>query len=203
MRSARRPIVISLLLLLSACASVPDNPGNVCAMFEDRHGWYRAAKKAERRWGVPIPVNMAFVYQESSFVQRARPPRRYLFGFIPWFRPSNAFGYAQALDSTWAEYKADAGGWGARRTSFSDAIDFIGWYNNNSNSISGIAKNDAYNLYLAYHEGNGGWQRRSYAGNEQLLRVAGNVQERANAYEAQLLTCRRELDRPWILRVLF
>ena len=203
MHFTNRLTPVVLLLLLTACASAPENASNVCSMFEDRHSWFRAAKKAEERWGVPMEVNMAFVYQESSFIQRARPPRRYLFGFIPWFRPSNAFGYAQALDSTWDEYKTDAGGWTARRTSFADAIDFIGWYNDNSNRISGIDKRDAYNLYLAYHEGNGGWQRRSYAGNEQLLRVASNVQANADRYQTQLQGCRRELDRPWILRVLF
>ena len=40
---------------------------------------------------------MSFVYQESSFKADARPEREKILGFIPWFRPSSAVGYSQAL----------------------------------------------------------------------------------------------------------
>ena len=204
MHSASKTILALLLLpLLSACVSTPENTSNVCSMFENRHSWYRAAKDAEERWGVPIAVNMAFIYQESSFRQRARPPRRYLLGFVPWFRPSDAYGYAQALESTWDEYKQKAGNWGARRSSFKDAVDFVGWYNAGASRASGIPRADAYSLYLAYHEGNGGYQRGTYAGKDWLISAARNVQDNASRYETQLQGCRRELDRPWILRLLF
>ena len=45
--------------------------------------------------------------------------------------------------------------YGADRDDFNDAIDFIGWYNDQSSRRSKISKSDAYNLYLAYHEGQG------------------------------------------------
>jgi hypothetical protein len=44
------------------------------------------------------------------------------------------------------------------------AIDFIGWYNRQSYQRSNIALNDSYHLYLAYHEGHGGFNRRSFKG---------------------------------------
>jgi hypothetical protein len=196
-------VSLALLLLLEACASVPSNTANVCSMFEDRRSWFHAAQKAEDRWEIPVPVSMAFIYQESGFRARAKPPRTHILWVIPWTRPSNAYGYAQALDSTWDEYQKAAGGWGASRADFSDAVDFVAWYNHNSVRANGIAPDDAYNLYLAYHEGNGGFRRRTYQGKGWLLDAARSVQNNADRYEAQLQGCERELGRSWLMRLLF
>lgn len=197
-----RFIVASALLLLTACASAPpQNSSNVCSIFEDRRSWYKAAQKAERRWGVPMAVNMAFLYQESAFRARAKPPRKYYLGFIPGPRPSDAFGYAQALDSTWGDYRRASGNTLARRSNFKDAIDFVGWYNDMSYRSSGIRKDDAYSLYLAYHEGNTGYRSRSYAGKQWLLDTAAGVQGTATRYGDQLAGCERRLNRNWFLRL--
>lgn len=200
----RSLLVLSVLPLLGACvSSQPSNPTNICHMFEDRHSWYRAAERTEERWGTPVPVTMAFVYQESSFQARARPERRRLLGFIPWRRPSSARGYAQALDMTWDEYREQTGSRFARRSNFSDAVDFIGWYNRHSFNRNNIAPHDARNLYLAYHEGHGGFSRGSYRGKEWLLNVANRVQNNADRYELQYRSCRDDLDRNWFMRTFF
>ena len=73
---------------------------------------------------------MAFILQESSYIQGAKPERTKLLGFIPWKRKSSAFGYAQALDGTWERYKKEAKKTFAYRRNFDDSIDFIAWYNN-------------------------------------------------------------------------
>ena len=163
-------LVVTAASFLAACAaSQPRNVADVCEIFEDRRSWYRAAQSAEERWGVPIAVNMAFIYQESSFRARAQPERSRILWIIPGPRPSSAYGYAQALDSTWADYERLSGNGNASRSNFSDAIDFVGWYNANSTRLSGISPHDARNLYYAYHEGNGGFQRGSYRSKEWLL----------------------------------
>lgn len=190
-------------LMLSACAAGPPaSPQNVCEMFEERRGWYRAAERAEQRWGIPVPVTMAFIAQESSFQARARPPRQRLLGFIPGRRPSTARGYAQALTSTWNEYREVTGNHRARRSNFADASDFVGWYNANSVRRNGIAPHDARNLYLAYHEGNTGFARGTYRNKPWLLRVADNVQNEADRYARQYAQCRGDLDRSWWRRLL-
>jgi hypothetical protein len=202
-RHVRIPLAFCLLML-GACASAPpQNSSNICSIFEERSGWYKAARKSEERWGVPMEVNMAFLYQESGFRGRAKPPRKKWFGFIPGPRPSDAYGYAQALDNTWNDYQVAAGNWGARRSSFKDAVDFVGWYNDMSNSINGIRKDDAYNLYLAYHEGNGGYRNRSYAGKDWLLKTATAVQDNASRYSGQLEGCESRLNRGWFSRLFF
>jgi hypothetical protein len=137
---------------------------------------------------------MAIMHQESRFRATAKPPRKKILGFIPGPRPSDSYGYSQALKSTWASYERSAGRYGADRDDFGDAIDFIGWYNDQSKRRSGIARNDAYRLYLAYHEGHGGYNRGTYRGKQWLINVARKVNSRAARYQQQLAGCEDELD---------
>jgi hypothetical protein len=183
-------------LLVSACATrPPDNIDNLCAIFEDKRGWFEDARRAEERWGMPIPVGMAILHQESRFVAKAKPPRKRILGFIPGPRPSDSYGYSQALKSTWASYERSAGRYGADRDDFGDAIDFVGWYNRQSQRRNGIAPDDAYRLYLAYHEGHGGYGRGSYRNKDWLLQVARKVDTRSQRYATDLQRCRRELEK--------
>ena len=180
---------------------MPQNLEDICSIFEDRHDWYTAAKKSEERWGTPKHIQMSIIRQESSFRYNARPPRKKMLGFIPWTRQSNAYGYAQVLDSTWVRYKNDTGRQSADRDDFDDAIDFVGWYTNQSNRSAGISKWDPYNQYLAYHEGQAGWRRGSYNQKNWLKKSAQRVDLRAREWWAQLQSCEEKLDdRWWIFR---
>ena len=138
---------VFLLLLgttLSACLSTaPRQAADVCSLFEDERAWFRAAEQSQRRWDIPVGVSMAFIYQESGFRARARPARTRILGVIPGPRPSDAFGYAQALDSTWDDYRESTGNRLARRSNFAHAVDFVGWYNANSVRRNAIARDDA------------------------------------------------------------
>ena len=77
----------------------------------------------------------------------------------------------------------------ADRDDFDDAIDFVGWYNHTTNKTNGIAKDDAFRLFLAYHEGHGGYRRGTWRGKRWLLRVAERVDHTAREYGAQLRRC--------------
>ena len=175
----------------------PDDVENICSIFEERPGWYDAAKKSEARWGTPKHVQMSIIRQESSFIFNARPPRRKLMGFIPWKRPSNAYGFAQALDGTWERYLKETGKESADRDDFEDAIDFVGWYTNMSNTSAGISKWDPYNQYLAYHEGQSGWVRKTFEQKAWLKGKARRVDHRAREWWGQLQNCEDDLNAPW------
>jgi len=83
---------VMVLLFVKGCASQPPaRQDNLCSIFQEHPKWFKAAAKSERRWGVPIAVQMAFVQRESSFDSRARPPRKKLLGVVPW-KPQMALG---------------------------------------------------------------------------------------------------------------
>jgi hypothetical protein len=198
-RALLGPQLALLTLLLTACTtSPPANLDNVCAIFFEKDDWYEEAASASDEWGSPIPVMMAIMHQESRFKASAKPPRSKILGFIPGPRLSDAYGYSQALESTWNGYKRSAGRYGADRDDFGDAIDFIGWYNAQSHKRNGIGRKDTYRLYLAYHEGHGGFRRGSYRKKQWLMSVARKVERRANNYQGQLVGCEEKLkDRGW------
>lgn len=189
---------LSVLLVLTGCASSPPSePDDICEIFDEKGGWYKDARKASRRWGAPIAVMMAFVHQESAYKARAKPPRTKILWVIPGPRPASAYGYSQATDETWDIYKKSTGSWGADRNDFDDAIDFVGWYIDQSHRRNGLNKTDAYSHYLAYHEGHGGFARRSFANKQWLKDVASKVARRAGSYGNQLKSCEKRLNRGW------
>lgn len=182
----------ALLLVLASCGSYrpPDNVNDACAIARERPRFLRAMKASERRWGVPVEVQMATIRQESGFRGNAKTPYRWMLGIIPMGRQSSAFGYAQVLNTTWRDYKNETGRWSASRENIYDATDFIGWYMDKASRVAGISKADARNQYLAYHDGIGGYMNRSYRDKGWLLAVANRVQQNSNIYGAQLRSCR-------------
>ncbi|MCD6055751.1 MAG: hypothetical protein K0R12_713 [Gammaproteobacteria bacterium] len=188
-----------LLLGLSACTATPkpNNVDSICAIFHEYPDWYWAAKKTEDRWGVPIAVQMSIMRQESSFIADAKPPRTKLLWVIPWTRPSDAYGYGQVKDDTWDSYRVKNGGIFPSRANFADVSDFVGWYAESAHRRAGISKSDAYRLYLAYHEGVGGYQRGTYRDKEWLIHVAEHVSARASIWQSQLQHCESKIPKPW------
>jgi len=192
-----RPVLLAMagLLLLAGCASKPSHTNNACAILDQKGGffvnWGRAAKTAERDWGVPMPIILATINVESGFQHNARPARKKILGFIPGKRPSSAYGYAQALDGTWDEYRRDSGRLTARRNNFADAAGFIGWYHRQSMRKNGVAADDSYNLYLNYYLGHAGYARGTNRNNATAVRGAQRMQQLASQYDSQLRQCGR------------
>jgi len=184
---------IFAMLILASCGGAykppPRNLDNACSISKQRPNYIKAFEATERKWGVPVHVQMAIIHQESKFRADARTPFRYVLGVIPMGRQSSAYGYSQALDATWDEYRKATGRRGAKRDRITDASDFMGWYMNESLRRNNIALDDARNQYLAYHEGNAGYARGSYRKKSWLVRVAANVDARAQMYGSQLATC--------------
>ena len=192
--------LFAVLALLAGCSSdPPKNITNSCDIFAGKSGWYRDASRAFEKWGVPIHVQLAIIYQESRFVDDAKPPRDHILWVIPWGRISSAYGYAQAQDSTWDWYIEKTGNRGADRDDFADAVDFIAWYGSMSHEMLGISKWDTYSQYLAYHEGQGGYRRKTYRNKPWLIKVADKVDTRAQSYRTQLARCEDDLDSSWSL----
>lgn len=190
--------------LLSACQTpqAPREPLNICSVFKQYPHWYWATQESEKRWGVPKAVQMSILFQESSLKAHSKPPRGKLLGFIPWFRPSTAYGYSQALDTTWVDYQNATGRGSAKRYHFADAADFVGWYGANAHRQAGISKASGKHLYLAYHEGIGGYQQKTYVVKPGLVKTAVVVDTRAKQYQRQLDACRDLPQKSWWRRLL-
>jgi len=187
----------ALIVLLSACASSkpPKDISNLCEIFESKPHWYKAAKKSSKKWGGPIHLPMAIMYQESRFKANAKPPMEYFLGIIPTGRASNAYGYSQALKSTWSEYQKSVGSSFKDRDNFANAFDFIQWYMDKTYKRNSVSKWDAYAQYLNYHEGQGGYSRGSYKSKQWLINVAKKVEARSKQYSTQLASCKTRLDK--------
>lgn len=186
---------VVILVFLSSCATYkPSNPNNICSIFNGETDWYEAARDSQHKWGTPIYVMMAIMHQESRFVDDAQPERDWFLGIIPLPRDSSAYGYAQAQDPAWEEYIKATDNSGADRDDFDDAIDFIGWYTDVSQKRLKLSKWDAYGQYLAYHEGRGGYARKTYNKKPWLKKVANKVKMRSTQYNKQLKTCKADLD---------
>lgn len=192
--------IIVFICFIQACATTPpESPDNICKIFKEKKSWYKAAIQAEKRWKIPPYVLMSFVFQESSYKANAKPEREKLLGFIPWFRPSSAKGYSQALTKTWDDYMDETGNSRAKRNNFKDSTDFIGWYASKG-YYQGFEKTDARSLYLAYHDGYGGFKKKTYRKKQWLIAVSDRVQARSSMYQQQYWGCADDLKKKrfWI-----
>ncbi|WP_116085578.1 transglycosylase SLT domain-containing protein [Tropicimonas sp. IMCC34011] len=185
-------LTILAALVLTGCAgdkTPPSRLDNACAIVAERPAYLRAMRATQRKWGVPVYVQMAVIHQESKFDGDARTPYQWALGVIPMGRQSSAYGYSQALDGTWDEYREEERRRRAKRDKIQDATDFMGWYMNKTVQRNGIPLTDARNQYLAYHEGHSGFRRGTYNSKGWLVGVADKVQSRAYMYRGQLASC--------------
>lgn len=179
--------------VVSACSTVPENTANLCRIYEEKDEWYDASKRAEKRWGTPIPVTMAFIRIESGYDDDAKPRRNRFLGIIPLGRPSSSEGYSQAVKGTWELYERETGVNGDRNN-FRDSVDFVAWYVRRNSRELGLSQSDAYSNYLAYHEGPAAYRQGAHQSKSWLLKTAQRVQSTADTYEVQLHRCRDDLD---------
>ena len=188
--------------MASCLTPQPQKTANICDIFDENISWYYAAKSAHDKWGTPINLALAIMYQESSLKYDAAPHMKYWWG-IPIGRASNAYGYAQAKLMTWADYKRETGNSWASRDNFADAVDFIGWFTTKTHKINKVSKSDTYRQYLNYHEGWGGYKRKSYKKKPWLVKVSHRVDKRSKKYAKQLKQCTKKLESNWFWTFIY
>ena len=192
-------IAIAGLVMLGGCSLLPppSNLDNMCDILEQRPGWNRLLRKVWKDYDLHPSLVMAFIHQESRFKHNARPPsevaskEKYAVG---------AWGYAQAKKASWQDFRYETKQLDAKRENFAAAVDFIGWYNYKSHVELHIPLDNARELYLAYHEGRGGYERGSHEQKPNLKKVAKKVESRTDMYRRQYRTCRDRSDRTRYVR---
>ena len=181
--------------LLVSCSSIPKNTQNACSIFSERYLWYKHAKNSSEKYGVPVHLILAFVNKESGFNRWAKPERTKLFKIIPYKRPSSSFGYSQAIDKTWDQYKNETNNMLALRSRFKDSVMFIGWYINKTHQMNKIPLNDSYRQYLNYYLGWGNYANKTYQTDKKAILFARSVQKQSNIYKNQLIKCQKNLNK--------
>ena len=181
-RSWMRIGLISALALIAAASGLPtttranqveaESQSEVCTLLADDER-ADAVRAAEDKWGVPAPLMLAFMRQESHFRAEARHPR------------SSAYGYAQAVRSTWRVYRDETGNLDAKRNNFADSMDFIGWYASGIHQHAGVPYSNTIAHYLAYSRGPAAKGPADAAAKRNAARVAAY----AKTYDADLKTC--------------
>jgi hypothetical protein len=181
---------LSLLFCFGLTGCATTDTDDVCALLAQHPQWRAPLQQASVDSGIAATVLLAIMRHESDFAAEARPYKRWLFDLIPTNeRLSSAYGYAQALDSTWAEYQQIRRRPDAQRDDFADAVDFMGWYLQRAVRALQIAPDDARELYLAYHQGLTGYREARYEGKSLLLDAADRVAQTAKKYAAQWQHC--------------
>ena len=191
MLRSKNIFLILIPFILLSCSSIPKNTADGCSIFSERYLWYKHAKKAEKKWGTPIHLQLAIIKMESDFDWLAKPSRQKIFKVIPYKRPSSSFGYSQAVKGTWKQYKKETKNNLATRTRFKDSVDFIGWYTNKTEKLLKISKDDAFRQYVAYHEGWGNY--KYYKKNQKVIMLAKKVESQSDRYKRQLSKCSKNL----------
>ena len=180
---------LSICMFITSCVGVPKNQEDACSILKQKKSWRSALKKTQRKWGISAGMQLAFIKTESNFRSTARTERKYFLGLIPSGRISSAYGYSQALDGTWNEYKKRTGNRYHRRSNFAHSTNFIGWYVDKSSKLLGISKNNAYLHYLAYHQGQAGFKTGAYKTKSGLLKVAKKTAYNKKIFDRQLKKC--------------
>ena len=187
-----RIFFIFLLVIVNSCSLISRknfSQDHACSILDSNRSWKRAVTKTTQKWGVSPGMQLSFILTESNFRPRAKTQKTYFLGFFPTGRLSSAFGYAQAIDSTWETYQKKSGNRFSSRTSFSDSVDFIGWYATETNRKLKLRKSDVFNQYLAYHQGHAGFKRGTYKQKPNLIKAAKRTQNNAIKYNSQLKNC--------------
>lgn len=167
-----------LLLFILGVLFIPTSSwaGNICGLMKKHPSWHKAAKKSEKKWGVPVAVQFAIIKHESEFKANAKN------------RHSTARGYAQVLNESWRDYEK-ANGFKRSRNNINAATDYIGWYANEVKKQIKISPKNAYQFYLAYHEGIGGYRHMKRHPKPKVKRLARHVSKSAKQYSKQLAHC--------------
>ncbi|GIR11363.1 MAG: hypothetical protein CM15mP22_7830 [Gammaproteobacteria bacterium] len=128
---------------------------------------------AQQKWGTEPSTVMAIIRQESSFKPNAAPDREKILELFlgkdlhQQKVISGSKFYMGRLQKRNRKFRAS-------RSSFSSSVDFIGWYLSKAPSAR-IQPQEVDKLYLAYHEGYGGYKRETYKGKSWLIDTARKV----------------------------
>lgn len=189
MNSRKKIIYLTSIILASlaitSCSEETkvDNKLTACEILNDHPGWAKSLKKAEDTYKLPPAFAMGVMYQESRFKSNAKAVG------------SSAYGYAQAINSTWKHFQEDVKA-NARRDNFDDSVQFMGWYMAQLAKSAKLKMSESENLYMAYMLGATGFKRYkagTFKNKAKIIedkKLAKKVKNFTSLYKSQLKKCK-------------
>ncbi|WP_150464310.1 transglycosylase SLT domain-containing protein [Francisella sp. XLW-1] len=183
--------VLLVVIIVAAAVFFSSNSSDVqvdanmgaCEILDQNPNWKLSLKKAQDKYNLSPAFAMGLIYQESRFDAEAKSSY------------STAYGYAQAINSTWQHFQEEVKQ-NAKRNNFDDSVQFIGWYMAQLSKSLKLKMSDSENLYMAYMLGATGYKRykagtfKNKAKIEEDKNIANKVKAYTNLYKSQLKDCK-------------
>lgn len=160
------------IVILSGCfgSTVKQNL-QICEELDDTDDWVEPAMLAQKKYGTPLALSLALLELPLSELDKKH------------VRP-------RAAD--WDEYRIRSERWDASPNSPEDAIDFIGWFTQQTVKRNKIGWQNVKEHYLALRLGHGGLQRFDQALYADLALQAKGVELRAKRWSGELNSCQEQ-----------
>lgn len=175
-------LVLSVVMCLGCAQRVAD-PDNICEIFRQHPEWCKILDRVRKKFGVPVAVEMAILYQESNFTNYSAIESKKL-----------SLGDEERTATFWQRYFGKFY-YSQNKMNFRLAANFMGWYLARLHKKLDIPFNEADTLYLVYGEGTLNYRLADYQFKQELVRTALMVAWRAREYQAQLPHCRAMLSK--------
>lgn len=142
---------------------------NICELLQREKTWIQPALKSEQRYGTPLALTFVLLEQPLTQLKKTHIKPR-------------------AAD--WDEYRIRSERWDASPNNAADAVDFIGWFTQESVKRNNITLNDVSAHYLALRVGHGNYHRLQADKYPELLQQAEQIERKAQQWQSELALCR-------------
>ncbi|MCP4588775.1 hypothetical protein [Pseudoalteromonas sp.] len=164
--------LLALVMGLSGCfGSEVRQQLNICEELDNYDEWIEATVSTQLKYGTPISLSLALLELPLSDLDKKH------------VRP-------RAAD--WDEYRIRSERWGASPHEAEDAVDFIGWFTQQSGTRNSISWDDVSAHYLALRLGHGDYQRFDKSKFPELNQQAQQVELRAQRWQRELTACKQQ-----------
>ena len=163
-------LVIAGLILSGCFGSKPvKQEQDICKILDDKKVWIAPALQAESKYGTPLYVTLALLETPLTDLKKK---------------------HVKPRSTDWDDYRIRSERWDATPYNPSDAVDFIGWFAQESIKRNKIAVDDVSAHYLNMRLGHGEYFRLDRTKYPELVSQSRVVDAKAQAWKAQINQCR-------------
>ena len=89
--------LFSIIILISACSSIPQNTSNSCSIFNERYLWYKHVKSVEKKLMSKFIYSLLLLRWNLILIGWQSLQDKNYSKLYHLRRPSSSFGYSQAV----------------------------------------------------------------------------------------------------------